>query len=59
VFEVKPRPIKPGSDTMLNNLKKNTKIRKKKARVSLIIYNAIKIIKKNKFNLNIKREYIS
>jgi hypothetical protein len=23
VFEVKPRPIKPGSDTMLNNLKKN------------------------------------
>jgi hypothetical protein len=54
--------MKSGYDTMLNNKKKkkrNTKIKKKKIRVSLILHNAIKIIKSNKFNLNIKRLYIN
>jgi len=53
---------KSSYDTMLNNKKKkkrNTKIKNKKVRVSLILYNAIKIIRSNKFNLNIKRLYIN
>lgn len=62
VFDIKSRSMKSGYDTMLNNKKKkkrNTKIKKKKIRVSLILHNAIKIIKSNKFNLNIKRLYIN
>jgi hypothetical protein len=35
VFNIKSRSVKSGSDTMLNN-NKNTKIKKKKVRVSLI-----------------------
>ena len=40
-------------------IKRNTKIKQKEIKVSLIRYNAIKIIKMNNFNLNIKRLYIS
>jgi len=40
-------------------IKRNTKIKQKEIKVSLIRYNAIKIIKMNNFNLNIKRLYIN
>jgi hypothetical protein len=40
-------------------IKRNTKIKQKEIKVSLILYNTIKIIKMNNFNLNIKRLYIS
>jgi hypothetical protein len=40
-------------------IKKITKIKQKEIKISLILYNTIKIIKMNNFNLNIKRLYIS
>jgi len=40
-------------------IKRNTKIKQKEIKVSLILYNTIKIIKMNNFNLNIKRLYIN
>jgi hypothetical protein len=39
-------------------IKKNTKIKEEKARVSLILHDVITLIQRKKFNLNTKRLYI-